>query len=183
MEEIRSSWEIAREKADKLGELSPEEQRKQREDRCRPIGKALAEKYLGECDINSLEAEINEHGDEDKELIRQMVLYNLVEHIDLKNDFVLERICRGILALTRIETADHLMNSIQQVFQQYREAQEVERQKIEKAGGEILHQQRISGTAVSRINIRAREEWREILDKTAQPFEESLGKLKKELLE
>ncbi len=180
MEELRSSWEIAREKADKLGELSPEEQRRQREDRCRPIGTALAERYLVESDIIHLEAGINGYGAEDKELIRQIVLQRLVERIDLKNDFILESICQGILAITNNNAAG-IIDRAREIFQQYREAEEVERQKIEKAGDEILHRQRISGTAVGRINIRAREEWQEILDKTAQPFEEALGNLKREL--
>ena len=180
MEELRSSWEIAREKADKLGELSPGEQRRQREDRCRPIGKALAERYLGETDILHLEAGISGYGAEDKELIRQIVLQQLVEHIDLKNDFILESICHGILAVTNNNAAG-IIDRVREIFQQYREAVEVERQNIEKAGDEILHRQRISGTAVGRINIRAREEWQEILDKTAQPFEEALGNLKREL--
>ena len=48
MDEIRSAWEIARERVDKLGALSSEERRKQREDKFLPIGKSLAEKYLKE---------------------------------------------------------------------------------------------------------------------------------------
>jgi len=45
----------------------------------------------------------------------------------------------------------------------------------------MLHQLRISGTAISRLNIRAKEEWQKKLDQTAHPFDERLNFLKKEL--
>ena len=40
---IKSAWEIALEKAEKLGRLSPEEAKKRLEEKFYPRGKALAE--------------------------------------------------------------------------------------------------------------------------------------------
>jgi lipopolysaccharide biosynthesis glycosyltransferase len=54
-------------------------------------------------------------------------------------------------------------------------------QEIEKAGREMLHQMRISGTAIGRLNVRVKEEWQKKLDQTANPFDERLTKLKNEL--
>ena len=39
--EIKSAWELAMEKVDKLGKFSPEELRQQKEDRCGSIGRGF----------------------------------------------------------------------------------------------------------------------------------------------
>ncbi|HEX76655.1 MAG TPA: hypothetical protein G4O12_08795 [Dehalococcoidia bacterium] len=182
MGEIKSTWEIAQEKASKLGELSLEEQKKQREDRCRPIGKSLAEKYLSEHDTQHLEAELSKYNSEDKELISQTALHQLIEGIDLRRGSILDRMSQGILSLAKTETAAEIVGKIKELFQEYQEAEKGERQDIEKAGREILHQLRISGTAISQINIRAKGEWQEKLDKVVHPTKERLNRLKQELL-
>jgi len=180
--DIKSAREIAQEKAEKLGELSPEERRKQREDRCHLIGKSLTDKYLNGHDVKRLEAELNKYNNEDKESIRQKALRQLIERIDLRNDFVLDRISQGILSLAKTETSTGTMGKIKELFQEYKEAEEGEGQGIEKAGREILHQLRISGTAIGQINIRAKEEWQKKLEEMTPPFEERLSKLKQELI-
>jgi hypothetical protein len=182
MGEIKSAWEIAQEKADKLGELTSEERKKQREDRCRLIGKTLAEKYLSRHDARLLEAELSKHSVRDKELISRAVLHRLVEGIDLRYSLKLDEIGQGILSLSKAEASAQIMDEIKEIFHEYREAENKERQEIERAGREILHQLRISGTAISQINIRAKEEWLKQLNELAQPFEEKLNNLKQELL-
>ena len=181
MGEIKSAWEIAQEKAAKLGELSPEEKRRQKEDRCRLIGKSLAEKYLGEHDTQHLEAELNKHNDEDKALISQAVLHQLIERIDLRYSLTLDRTSQGILSLVKAETAVKTVGKIKELFQEYREAEKEKRQEIERAGSEILHQLRISGTAISQINIQAKDEWHKKLSEVSRPYEERLSRLKQEL--
>jgi len=181
MGEIKSAWEIAQEKADRLGELSSEERTKQRQDRCRPIGKSLAEKYLGQHDTRYLETELNKHDSEDKELISQAALQALIEGIDLRHHSILDKISQGIVSLAKTETAVETVGKIKELFQEYRETEKVERQEIERAGGEILHQLRISGTAISQINIQAREDWQKKLNQLAHPFKQRLNKLKQQL--
>ena len=182
MGEIKSAWEIAREKAAKLGELSPEERKQQREDRCSSIGKALAEQYLSQHDIQHLEAEFSKYNGEERELITQAVLQRLTEALDLRYSLTLNTISQGVLILIKTETVAETIAKIRELFQEYRETEEREKQEIERTGMEILHQLRISGTAISQINIRAKEEWQKKLLELAQPFNERLGKLKQELL-
>jgi hypothetical protein len=182
MGEIKSAWEIAQEKADKLGELSSEERAKQREGRCRLAGKSLAEKYLGQHDARYLEAELNKHDSEDRELIGQAALQALIERIDLRYGLLLDRINEGILSLIKTKTAVETIGKIKELFHEYRETERVEKQEIEKAGREILHQLRISGTAISQINAQAREDWQKKLVELERPFEERLDRLKQELL-
>jgi hypothetical protein len=179
--DIKSAWEIAQEKASKLGELSPEEREGQRQDRCRLIGESLAEKYLSHYNVSSLEDELNNHSSQDKGLISQAVVRRLIQGIDLRYPPALAQISQGIHALANSATATKILGEVKELFQEYAEAENKERQELEKTGREMLHQLRISGTAISRLNIRAKEEWQKKLDQTAHPFDERLNFLKKEL--
>ena len=182
MGEIKSAWEIAQEKADKLGELTSEERQKQREDKCRLIGKTLAEKYLSQHDARLLEAELSKHSGQDKGLISRAALHRLVEGIDLRYSPKLDEIGQGILSLSKAEASTQIVDKIKELFHEYREVENKERQEIEKAGRDILHQLRISGTAISQINFRAKEERLRQLNVLGQPSEERLNSLKQELL-
>ncbi len=182
MGEIKSAWEIAQAKASKLGELSIEEREKQRQSRCRLIGKSLAEKYLSQYDISSLGAELGKHSTQDKSSISEAAIHRLIEGIDLRYIPTLDKISQGILTLTDNITATTTLGKIKELFQEYEEAESRERQEIEKAGREMLQQLRISGTAISQINTRARDEWQKKLSQLAHPFEDRLNYLKHELL-
>ena len=181
MGEIKSAREIAQEKASKLGELSPEERKGQRQDRCRMIGKSLAEKYLSQYDIRLLETELNKHSAQDKDLMKQATIHRLIEGINLRYGSTLDKISQGILTLANNAMAIETVGKIKELFQEYDEAENRARQEIENAGMEILHQLRISGTAISQINIRAKEEWEQRLNQLTGPFEERLNYLKQEL--
>ncbi len=181
MGEIKSAREIAQEKVSKLGELSPEERREQRQDKCRLIGKSLAEKYLSQYDIRILEAELNKHSDQDKKLIKQAAVDRLTEGINLNYGSTLDKISQGILTLANTATAIETLDKIKEFFQEYKESENRERQDIEKTGREILHQLRVSGTAIGQINIRAKEEWEKKLTQLTGPFEERLNHLKQGL--
>jgi hypothetical protein len=181
MGEIKSAREIAQEKASKLGELSPEERRGQRQDRCHMIGQTLAEKYLSQYDIHLLEAELNKHSAQDKDLMKKAAIHQLIEGINLRYGSTLDKISQGILTLANTAMAIETIGKIKELFQEYAEAENRERQEIEQAGREILHQLRVSGTAINQINIRAKEEWEQRLNQLTGPFEERLNHLKQEL--
>ncbi len=182
MGDIRSAWEIAQEKAGKLGKLSPEERNKHREDKYNQLGKSLAEKYLERGDAKYLEAELDKQDDADKELMRRAVIERLVECIDLRNRLMLDKISQGISYITRGETTE-IVNKLKELAQEYDEVNEKEREEIDKAGREMLQEMRISGTAIDRVNILAKTEWQKRISRLAQPFENKLNELKTELLQ
>jgi hypothetical protein len=181
MADIKSAWEIAQEKASKLGELSAEEREEQRQNRCRLIGESMAEKYLSHYDISSLEDELNKHSSQDRSLISQAVVSCLIQGIDLRYSTALHEISKGILTLVNFPEAIKTLDEIKELFRECAKAEDKERREIEKTGREMLHQMRVSGTAVGRLNIGTKEEWQKKLDQTAQPFDERLNYLKKEL--
>jgi hypothetical protein len=179
--DIKSAWEIAQEKASKLGQLSPQEREGQRQDRCRLFGESLAEKYLNHRDIGVLKEESMNHSTEDKDLISQAAIRRLIQNINLKYPALLAQISPAILSLASSPESKKTLDEIKELFQEYAEIEDKEKQEIEKSGIEMLHQLRISGTAISRLNIRASEEWQKKLDQTAYPFDERLNSLKQKL--
>jgi len=180
--DIKSAWEIAQEKASKLGELSAEEREEQRQDKCRLIGESLAEKYLSHRDIGFIEGELKKHTPQDKDLVSRAATRRLIQALDLQYPAELTEISQGILALANSHVTRETLDEIKGLFQEYAEAEDRERQEIDKAGKEMLHQLRISGTAVGRLNIRSKKEWQKKLDQTAKPFKVKFDHLKQELL-
>ena len=103
MGELKSAWEIAQEKANKLGKLSSEEERRQREEKCRQIGQAMAQRWLDGSQGQNLAAEINNYPEEEKSLIKQAIIDYLIEAIDFQSSKSgmsgLERAIEGIASL------------------------------------------------------------------------------------
>jgi hypothetical protein len=183
MGDIKSSWEIIRNKVDALGDLSPEERKKQSEERCQPIGKSLADEFLAGRDIRQVEKDLLKYPVEDRNCIRQFAIRHLIDVIKLENSSILDRTISGILTLSGKEDTEKIIARINDIFCEYGDMEKSERNNIEAAGREMLHQQRISGSAIAMINLRAKEEWRRKLSELAQLFEERLTKLKNELLQ
>lgn len=181
MGEIKSAWQIAQEKAKKLGELSAEEIRKHKEERTSSIGKFLAEKYLVNPNPQELAEAVNNYKGEEGGLIRRAIFTQLVEAIELGKEAKLRDIGKGISVLLEGEQATESLEGIEELFREYNQMEQGVWQQIDRAGREILHQLRISGTAIGEINPQAKEEWRRTLSSFAQPFEERLKGLKEEL--
>jgi len=181
VEEIKSAWEIAQEKAGKLGNLSSEEREKQRESRCRLIGESLAEKYLAQGDTRYLQLELGKHDDMDKELIIQAAVERLTKGINLRNRLMSDKLFQGIIMITHGKTAETI-SEMKALVQEYKEAEDKTNQEIDRNGREILHQLRISGTAIGQTNYLAKTDWQEKMKQLDQPFEENLNKLKQEVL-
>ena len=181
MEEIKSAWEIAQEKAGKLGDLSPAEREKQRESRCQLIGESLAEKYLAQGKTGYLELELGKHDGIDKELIIYAAIKRLTESINLSNRLMLDKIFQGITVITKEKTAETI-SELKILAQEYSEAEDKTKQEIDRNGKEILHQLRISGTAIGQINFRAKRDWQDKIDQLDLLFEKRLNELKQEIL-
>jgi hypothetical protein len=181
MGELKSAWEIAQEKASKLGKLSAEEIRQQMEQRCQQLGNAIAQRYL-DHENQDLVAELKSYTDEEKELLTKAIIAQLIQAIDLTSldTARLDKILRGISGLE--PEWEPGIAQIRELFQESQQAEEKIRQEIEREGREILHQMRVSGTAVSQINPLARAAWQESRLKVIQPFEERWQQLKQELL-
>jgi hypothetical protein len=158
MGEIKSAWEIAMEKVEKLGKLPPEELRRQKEKKYALIGQALADKYLGGLDLWQ-------------------------QAIELRNYERLARIMEGISYLKEGGKVGEIAEEIKQLLQEYKQAEQKEKEEMEKSGRGILHQLRISGNAIGAVNPKAIGEWQQELDRLAQPYRDRLEPLRQRLLD
>ncbi len=181
MGEIKSAWEIAQDKADKLGSLSPEEKRKQQEEKYDQIGRALADKYLEKENTNYLLTETQKYKGQDRQMVTHAVIERLVERIDIKYSQIVKKINEGIQALSDVR-ATSIVNQIDELLNEYQQAEVEATQKIERAGKEILHGMRIAGTAIGKINIQANADWKQSLEQLSRPYRERLNNLKLALL-
>jgi hypothetical protein len=181
--EIKSAWELAMEKVDKLGKLSPEELRQQKEDKCRSVGWGLAEKYLSGSSLRDLKIEVDKQKDEERELVRVALASRLIDAIELGDAERLAKVVEAISDL-KLKSEDGLpaaRNEIEGIFAEYREAEQKKRREVETAARGVLHQLRISGSAIGSVNPEVVPEWKNELDKIAQPYRERLDDMKAKL--
>ena len=67
------------------------------------------------------------------------------------------------------------------MFGEYPEAEQKKRRELETAARGVLHQLRISGSAIGGVNPEVVPEWKNELDKIAQPYRERLDDMKARL--
>ncbi|OGO03461.1 MAG: hypothetical protein A2Y72_06765 [Chloroflexi bacterium RBG_13_53_26] len=183
MGEIKSAWEIAMEKAEKLGRLSPEEFKRQRRQELDPVGQGLADRYLGGLGLWQLRVELDRYKGEEKTLVTEALISGLVQGIELGNNERLVKIIEGISGLRENESPGirEIEGEVGTLFQEYQEVEQKERRKIEDSVRGILHQLRISGSAIGGINPKVMPEWQQALDAFAEPYATRLEELKERL--
>ena len=186
MGEMKSAFEKAMERAEKLGKLSPEEMRERKQAEYTPIGRALAERYLGHGQKQVFKEEANRYSGDEKGIVIRAALLRLGEAIDLGNDELTENALAGMLVFKAKEKMGEINEKIRSLLREFREAQqqkyEGEKERIERGEKELLHQLRISGSAVGEINLKASEAWERISQQLCSRFNERLVDLKGELL-
>ena len=148
MSEMKSALEKALERAEKLGKLSPEEMRQRKEAEYAPIGRALAERYLGHGQKRVFKEEANRYSGEEKGIVLRAALLRLGEAIDLENDELTEMAMAGMLVLKQNERFGEINERVRSLLREYQEAEEQKyegaKERIEKGEKELLHQLRIS---------------------------------------
>jgi len=182
--EMKSAFEKALERAERLGKLSPEEIRESREKEFTPVGRALAEHYLGHGYGHILAEEMAKYGGEEKDIVMKAALSRLVEAIELGNYETTERAIAGILVLTG--EIGPIPGQIKSLFEEYKQAEKDRYEKgkgeIERKERELLRQLGISGSAIGEINLEASETWKEIRWELYFEFDQRLNQLKAQLL-
>jgi hypothetical protein len=181
--EIKSAWELAVEKVEKLGKLSPEELQRQKTEKCGSIGQGLAEKCLTGLALRDVKIELDKYKGEERELVRAALASKLIDAIELGGAERLSKVIEGIseLKLKSGEALAGIRTEIEQLFEEYREAEQKKRREVDAAARGVLHQLRISGSAIGSVNPEVVPEWKNELDKIALPYRERLDSLKARL--
>ncbi len=182
MGEIKSALELALEKAERLGKLSPAEIKREEEKKLTFIGKALADNYLGGTGLKQLEAELKKYSAQEKVWLDRSLLTTLVGAIEIKDYTNGERILNAISLLANSQRIKEFVTEIQALLKEYKRAEHLKKKEIEEQGRATLHQLGISGSAIEAINPKANPEWQQGLDQLAHPYEQSLGTYQQEFL-
>jgi hypothetical protein len=183
---MKSAFEKAMEKAEKLGSLSPEEVREHKEAEYTALGRAIAERYMGHGHERLLKEEVGRYSGEERGIVMGAALSRLVEAVDLKSGDLIGRALEGLLALTGKGQVMEVVDNIEGLLQEFRDVKkqkyEIEKEGIEKEVRELLHRLRIAGSAVGTINLKSSKAWAILSTELESQFSQKLEALKWELL-
>jgi hypothetical protein len=183
MGELKSAWEIAQERANRLGKLSAEEKEQQERQGYRQLGQALAQKWLDSSQRLDMTAELSKHEEKERSIIKQAIIEHLVEAIEFTPTQGINNVKRVIAVISSLGPELQLKaEEIGQLVQEYEEAEQEIRQELESNYRETLHQLRISGTAISSINIEADHQWQLARQEFVEAFTPRLNELKRALI-
>jgi hypothetical protein len=183
MSELKSAWEIAQERANRLGKLSAEEKEQQERQGYRQIGQALAQKWLDSSQQLDMTAELNKHEEKERDTIKQAVIKHLVDAIEFTTAQGINSVKRVIEALISLRPElQPKAEEIGQLAQEYEGAEQKTRQELEGSYRETLHRLRISGTAVAAINLEANPQWQLARQELVEAFTPRLNDLKQALI-
>lgn len=183
MGELKSAWQIAQERAERLGRLSEQEKEQQERERCSQIGAALARRWLdatGELDIGS---ELEKYQGRERVLVRGALIQHLLEAVELGVQGRVERARAITQVISNLEPRlASKIEEVTQLLQEYETAEKKVSAEIEDRRRQILHQLRISGSAIAGINVERDPQWQSAQQKLREEFEPKLHGLKQELV-
>ena len=183
MSELKSAWEIAQERANRLGKLSAEEKDQQERQGYRQIGQALAQKWLYSAQQLDMAAELNKHEEKERDTIKQAIVEHLVGAIDfatVQGINSVKRVIEGLISLgPELQPKAEEMG---QLAQEYEGTEQKIRQELESSYRGTLRRLRISGTAVAAINLVANPQWQSARQELVEAFTARLNDLKQALV-
>ena len=183
MGELKSAWELAQERANRLGKLSAEEKEQQDRQGYRQVGQALAQKWMDNSRRPDVTAELGKHEEREREIIRQAIIEHLVEPIGFADARTIDNMKLVIQAISSLKPElQPRAEEIGQLVQEYEGAEQKIRQELEANYRQTLHQLRISGTAVDAINIEANPQWQSARQGLIESLTPRLNALKQALV-
>lgn len=189
MGELKSAFEIAMERAKRLGEASQEEVKK---GNLVPQGERLAARYLrGEC---NLIAELSKYDEEARGYVAEGAKGILLRNIDLPRNDLAKEINRSVMEGIKALKADkggveNVYSKIRRLFKHYEEEGEQQRsQAYEMLKGEFqrnLQQAAQQGGLSGRVEVERhpqfQEQWRRTLAQLDSQYQRLLEECKQEL--
>jgi hypothetical protein len=190
MGEMKSAYDRAMERAGKLGKLSPDEMKKQEEERLLTIGRAIADKYLTHGSTQVLKGDIDKLRAEDRDLVGRGARLGLAESLSFDKDVTVEALERVAAGLTALATGkqgavEELIGKVKGLL----EEMEVELDRTYSSEYSHLESERrvllqglgISGSAVAGVNVEGSSAWQRIEDGLRAQYNTKLELLKNKL--
>ncbi|MEW6033801.1 MAG: hypothetical protein AB1603_02980 [Chloroflexota bacterium] len=181
---IKSAWELALEKADRLGKLSPEELKRQREEERAAAGRSLAQRYLSGLPLRDLLLALEKYQAEEREAVRTSLLPALLEAVELGNPERATAAVEGIAGLAKGAGVQQLTSRVRALLDEYAQALakgwEESRAQVEQELRQALEREGIGGAAVE-PNIQRAEARESIAGSVRPQYVKRLDPLKAEL--
>ncbi|MBN2321859.1 MAG: hypothetical protein JXR49_22465 [Acidobacteria bacterium] len=179
-ERVKSALEIAMERISGLPELTPEEIAEQKEREYRPVGEALANKYMQEIlDENDLLSGFNDHQGVAGTIVRRALVAHLCRSIQLDDFQATVRAMNGLCQLAGdAEGIREKANTAwTRILDDFENRKNKTLQENEASERERLNVLGISGSAV-RPNLKDNESLKKKLDELHASFEPGLEGLR-----
>ena len=189
MGNMKSAFERAWERAEGLGKLTPQEIRERKEEEFTLIGQGLAQRYLEHGHLDVLQEGVDRYDAEEKEIATKAALSSLVAAIEIEiGDY--ETAARAMAGISTLKGNGPIREIAEEVRAIFQELEQAKQQRYEKIQGQlqreerdILHQLRISGSAIDEVNLEVSGAWDRAYAELRSQFGERVHQLKKELLE
>jgi len=182
--ELKSAFDIAMERAQKLGGLSSEEKKRLKEGELAEVGDALGKRYLSGLPIRDVELELGKYKEDRQILISYLISYllsSLVDKISLANPDDVEKILEAIRHFSK---RPKVIEGIRDIINEYQIALEQARQEIQGELGTAkrkeLAKKGISGSAVEPA-VEASPEWLETSQHLLSEYQKRLEGTKSSL--
>jgi glutamine synthetase type III len=183
MGELKSAWEIAQERANRLGKLSTEEKEQQARQRYHQISQVVAQKWLDSAQKLDMTTELNKHEEEERDIIKQAIIERLAEAIEFTTTQGINRVKNVIEGISSLRPElQPKVEEIGELVQEYEGAERKIRHELESNYRKTLHELRISGTAVAAINIEDRPQWQLARQRLVEAFTPRFNDLKQGLI-
>ncbi|MBI4333417.1 MAG: hypothetical protein HY673_19295 [Chloroflexi bacterium] len=183
---MKSSWEIAMERAEKLGKPSEEEIKKRREETYVPIGQALAKKYLSGLPVRDLNIELEKYRDEDLKVVTTALLAELRDGISPARAEATDRAVEAWRLLRPSAVTERVAGDIKKLMADYEEAKKEEEERAAPLAEEDvwreLEAEGIAGSAVA-VNLQKAMSRPVSLEGLNKAFATKLEELKDQLEE
>lgn len=175
---IKSAWEIALERAERLGSLTSEELQARQEEEARELGRGVAVRWQTGQTERDLRAELARHEGGKRSIIAKEAAATLIASLSPRRDDRAERALAGLRVLVGAEALGPLEERILSLWREYDEAlaREGERreQQIRVAGEAELRKRGVSGSAVG-LNPKAFPEWLTAMQQIDAEYRERLA--------
>lgn len=175
---IKSAFELAMEKAQKLGDLSDEERQRLKDEELREAGDALAKRFLNGLPFRDVELELAKHKEDERSTISNHILSHILKKIDISPDSLADKVLTAVEYLSGNSEAVQKIKSLQQEYARVLEKNRRENlEALESVKRKELKQIGISGSAVVPVADTS-PEWRRILQDLASSYQEKFSELK-----
>ncbi|MFA5055947.1 MAG: hypothetical protein WC562_07255 [Dehalococcoidia bacterium] len=192
MGEMKSAYDRAMERAGKLGKLSPDEMKKQEDERLLTIGKAIADKYLTHGSTQILKDDIEKLRAEDRSLVGKGARLGLAGSLSFDKGVTMEsvdRVAEGLTALAADKKGaiDESIDGVKKLLEEMEAALDTTYSKeyshLESERRVLLQGVGISGSAVAGVNVEGSAAWRKIEEALREQYNAKLEPLKQKLAE